>query len=57
MPPERPGLGTPADWLRHARSDLALAQVRVSADILRSGRGLGRSRSDTGCTGARREQP
>lgn len=28
MPPEQPEIGTPADWLRYARSDLALARVQ-----------------------------
>ena len=28
MPPNLPIPGSPADWLRHARSDLALAQQR-----------------------------
>ena len=34
MPPKRPKAGTPADWLRHARSDLALARVEQETDVL-----------------------
>ena len=34
MPPERIAPGTPADWLRHANSDLALARSRRTAEIL-----------------------
>lgn len=34
MPPERPESGTAALWLRHARSDLALARVPPTQDIL-----------------------
>jgi HEPN domain-containing protein len=32
MPPEP---GSPADWMRHARSDLAMACAPASADILK----------------------
>ena len=28
MPPEQPAPGSPEDWLRHAQSDLALAQAK-----------------------------
>ena len=31
----RPDAGTPADWLRHARSDLALAQPTPDPQVLR----------------------
>lgn len=34
MPPEPPSPGSPEDWLRYARSDLALARAPVSADVL-----------------------
>ena len=34
MPPDLPIPGSPADWLRHARSDLALAQQRYDPAIL-----------------------
>lgn len=34
MPPDLPEIGTPADWLRYARSDLALARVQRPADVL-----------------------
>lgn len=34
MPPERPAPGTPAAWLRYARSDLALGRVPISGEIL-----------------------
>ena len=34
MPPHQPETGTPADWLKHARSDLALARVEHEADVL-----------------------
>lgn len=34
MPLNQPEMGTPADWLRHARSDLALARVEQEADVL-----------------------
>jgi HEPN domain-containing protein len=34
MPPNLPIPGSPADWLRHARSDLALAQQRHDPAIL-----------------------
>lgn len=34
MPPDLPEVGTPADWLRYARSDLALARVQRPADVL-----------------------
>ena len=32
--PERPEPGSPADWLRYARSDLALARMSASATVL-----------------------
>jgi len=32
--PERPEPGSPADWLRYARSDLALARMSASAIVL-----------------------
>ena len=34
MPPDVPTPGSPEDWLRHARSDLALARQRYAPDIL-----------------------
>ena len=34
MPPDLPEIGTPADWLRYARSDLALARVPRPVDVL-----------------------
>ena len=34
MPLEPPTPGSPEDWLRHARSDLALAQQRQVSDVL-----------------------
>lgn len=34
MPPDVPLPGSPEDWLRHARSDLALARQRHTPDIL-----------------------
>ena len=34
MPPKAPAPGSPQDWLRHARSDLALARGRKSELIL-----------------------
>lgn len=34
MPPEASGPGSPADWLRHARSDLALARGRHDPEVL-----------------------
>ena len=34
MQPEKTGPGSPAHWLRHARSDLALAQVARPDDTL-----------------------
>jgi HEPN domain-containing protein len=34
MPPDLPEVGTPVDWLRYARSDLALASVQRPADVL-----------------------
>ena len=34
MLPDRPEPGAAADWLRHARSDLALARVSRTADLL-----------------------
>jgi len=33
MPPTPPEVGSPADWLRHARSDLALARVERPAEV------------------------
>lgn len=33
MPPERSESGSPVDWLRHARSDLALAGTPRSKDV------------------------
>lgn len=34
MPPDAPLPGSPEDWLRHAKSDLALARQRHAPDIL-----------------------
>ena len=34
MPPDSPEVGTPVDWLRHARSDLALARVERPTAVL-----------------------
>ena len=34
MPPERIAPGAPADWLRHANSDLALARSKRTPEIL-----------------------
>ena len=34
MPPDAPIPGSPEDWLRHAKSDLALARQRHVPDIL-----------------------
>ncbi len=34
MPPEQVAPGSPADWLRRARSDLALARVRAPRHVL-----------------------
>ncbi len=34
MLPEDPALGSPEDWLRYARSDLALAQQQVPPPVL-----------------------
>ena len=34
MLPDNPAPGSPEDWLRHARSDLALARQRVSPEVL-----------------------
>lgn len=34
MPPDTPAPGSPKDWLRHARGDLALAQVETSPQLL-----------------------
>jgi HEPN domain-containing protein len=34
MPPNQSEIGTPADWLRHARSDLALVRVEQETDVL-----------------------
>ncbi len=36
MPPDRPAPGSTADWLRRARSDLALAGVTMLPDVLYS---------------------
>jgi HEPN domain-containing protein len=36
MPSEKPEPGTAADWLRHAKSDLALANVPLPQDVLYS---------------------
>ena len=33
MPPDQPEVGSPVDWLRHARSDLALARVERPAEV------------------------
>jgi HEPN domain-containing protein len=33
MPPTPPEVGSPTDWLRHARSDLALARVERPAEV------------------------
>src|SRR5262245_1446541 len=33
MPPGQSEIGTPTDWLRHARSDLALARVERPAEV------------------------
>ena len=33
MPQSPPEIGSPADWLRHARSDLALARVERPAEV------------------------
>src|SRR4029450_13974762 len=35
MPPDASTPGSPEDWLRHARSDLALAQQRGVPEILK----------------------
>lgn len=37
MPPEQVEPGSPADWLRHARSDLELARVDLPPGVLREG--------------------
>ena len=37
MPRERPDSGSPADWLRHATSDLALAKVTPTPQMLLEG--------------------
>lgn len=34
MPSERQGPGSPVDWLRHAWSDISLARVRPSPDVM-----------------------
>ena len=34
MPPEKHNAGSPSDWLRHARSDLAIAGTRKSRRVL-----------------------
>ncbi len=34
MPPNLPAPGSPKDWLRHARSDLAVARQQVTSEIL-----------------------
>ena len=33
MPQNPPEIGSPADWLRHARSDLALARIERPAEV------------------------
>jgi HEPN domain-containing protein len=37
MPPEEQGPGSPADWLRHATSDLELARIVRPRKVLREG--------------------
>jgi len=37
MSPEASPPGSPADWLRHARSDLALARVELPPDAMLEG--------------------
>ena len=37
MPPDSPGPGSPADWLRHAASDLELARIARPRKVLREG--------------------
>jgi len=37
MPPEEPTAGSPADWLRHAQSDLELAGVKPPEGVLWEG--------------------
>jgi HEPN domain-containing protein len=34
MPPEDSAPGSALDWLRHAKSDLALARLQPSPDVL-----------------------
>jgi HEPN domain-containing protein len=34
MPPEPPVAGSPKDWLKHARSDLTLAQIKPPQGVL-----------------------
>lgn len=34
MPPDKPTPGSAADWLRRARSDLALASITLPRDVL-----------------------
>jgi HEPN domain-containing protein len=34
MSPDQPEIGTPADWLRCARSDLALARIQRPTEVL-----------------------
>jgi HEPN domain-containing protein len=34
MPPDAPSAGKPEDWLRNARSDLALARLRKTRSVL-----------------------
>jgi len=34
MPSSKPAAGSPQDWLRHARSDLALARMRKTRTLL-----------------------
>ena len=34
MRPDAPAPGSPEDWLRHARSDLAVASQRVAPEVL-----------------------
>lgn len=36
MPPDRPAPGSAADWMRRARSDLALAGITLPPDVLYS---------------------
>ena len=34
MPPEPPAVGSPHEWLRYARSDLAIAEQTPAGDVL-----------------------